>query len=90
MTPDDQEISLRGSNRLLTSNLFTPTLDLQVSLGVCYAMKPLQKYLKSYCKWKMYLWFFILLLCFLLKMLLMDYRIANKDKMLSGVDLAII
>lgn len=90
MTPDDQKISLRGSNRLLTSNLFTPTLDLQVSLGVCYAMKPLQKCLKSYCKWKMYLWFFILLLCFLLKMLLMDYRIANKDKMLSGVDLAII
>lgn len=38
----------------------------------------------------MYLWFFILLLCFLLKMLLMDYRIANKDKMISDVDLAII
>lgn len=36
----------------------------------------------------MYLWFFIIIFSF--KMLLMDYRIANRDKMISGVDLAII
>lgn len=37
----------------------------------------------------MYLWFFIIVI-FSFKMLLMDYRIANRDKMISGVDLAII
>lgn len=52
-------------------------------------MKPLSKYLKSYCKWNLYLWFFIIVILSF-KMLLMDYRIANRDKMISGVDLAII
>lgn len=33
----------------------------------------------------MYLWFFIIVI-FSFKMLLMDYRIANRDKMISGVD----
>lgn len=37
----------------------------------------------------MYLWLFIIVI-FSFKMLLMDYRIANRDKMISGVDLAII
>lgn len=37
----------------------------------------------------MYLWSFIIVI-FSFKMLLMDYRIANRDKMISGVDLAII
>lgn len=37
----------------------------------------------------MYIWFFIIVI-FSFKMLLMDYRIANRDKMISGVDLAII
>lgn len=37
----------------------------------------------------MYLWFFIIVI-FSFKMLLMDYHIANRDKMISGVDLAII
>lgn len=37
----------------------------------------------------MYLWFFIIVI-FSFKMLLMDYRIANRDKIISGVDLAII
>lgn len=33
----------------------------------------------------MYLWFFIIVI-FSFKMLLMDYRIANRDKIISGVD----
>lgn len=37
----------------------------------------------------MYFWFFIIVI-FFFKMLLMDYCIVNRDKMIFGVDLVII